>query len=1068
MDTKSDTEILNWKQSIRKTPDVYLGSSKDSIIASLILADKNFNCYIKKKCLYNLPILNCIREIVYNAFDNKWRDTKKDKLSTIKVEFKDKIISVWNDGKPIELIKHNFKYEDPQTNKITEINMYPPEAYFGWFLSSTNYNKKEKELKTSGKNGMGAKIVNVFSKFFLVECSDSKNQFKQLYKDCKAEQYTICPTSTTPFVKVTFELDYEYFNFFDEEIILEYLRKLLIDCSHQLKLKLWLNEEPIDMIEVNKYLKCYGIILSDPMLYFQKTINCESSTSVTKSKLEYSCIILQKQNDFKSIVFANGMFLIDEGTEIKNLRKELFDILCDRVAKHFKLANIDTKRFKDNLFIYLSIHSFDLMYSNQTKDKVTSAISYDIKITKQQFDTFLQFKFIQELEATLLKPTKKPIECKADEANLAGTSKALDCCLFITEGLSAKTFAVRGLQYLPGGRDIYGVFPIKGKFMNISKASISDILKNKEVVNLLNILNIEKDKDYTTPIHRKLLRYGRINILTDADMDGVHIKGLLLNFIYQINKSLFHLNFVQSLITPVARVFLKDKTIVNIYSMKSLQKYKNEKTKYYKGLATHSDQNKEVEDCFKNCSTTIFTLDNESEKSFSIMFDKETEERKQLIMNITEPSDMPKIITCTSFLIDHFNPEFQMEVQARNLPHFSDGLKISQRKILFTILKDTKYEIQIEQLVGKVMAMTKYHHGPDSLRESIKNLGQDFTGSNNIPLLIGIGEFGTRIENGDDSGAARYLHIRFNKFYNDFFSENDEFLNYVEDCGEKVEPECFYPPIPYCLINGCNSISSGFKPDFFPYNIVDLRETILDIVNGKEPKTLVPYFNGFLGKVEMINENKFKTIGILNINKGVYILDEIPIGTSFSDITELIKSFPDVTNLRIETTVKKIKVLFKSDATYDDLFKRLKLEKTHTIRIILFKNNKPLIYKNVTEYLKDFVKEYLIIIQKRKTCVLNSIKHKINLIDQKIRFLKDVRSETINIKETSEKIIDRLKELNYVDLNDNFSHLTNMSISTIAKDNFNNLEKQSANLNIEYNTLQSKTINEIYKDSLNL
>ena len=99
---------------------------------------------------------------------------------------------------------------------------------------------------------------------------------------------------------------------------------------------------------------------------------------------------------------------------------------------------------------------------------------------------------------------------KLDDANYAGTSKSKDCTLILTEGDSAKALAISGLGVV--GRDYYGVFPLKGKLLNVREALHSQILKNEEIQNIVKILGLTFGKEYT---ETSSLRYGHLMIMTD-------------------------------------------------------------------------------------------------------------------------------------------------------------------------------------------------------------------------------------------------------------------------------------------------------------------------------------------------------------------------------------------------------------------------------------------------------------------------------------------------------------------------------------------------------------------------
>jgi DNA topoisomerase-2 len=149
-----------------------------------------------------------------------------------------------------------------------------------------------------------------------------------------------------------------------------------------------------------------------------------------------------------------------------------------------------------------------------------------------------------------------------DDANWAGTRKSEEAILILTEGDSAKSMAISGLSVV--GRDKYGVFPLKGKVMNVKDASKEMIMKNAEITNIKKILGLETGKDYKDT---KSLRYGKIMIMTDQDHDGSHIKGLVLNIFQSMWPSLLKLNYITSMITPIIKA-TKGKKVKSFYTLK--------------------------------------------------------------------------------------------------------------------------------------------------------------------------------------------------------------------------------------------------------------------------------------------------------------------------------------------------------------------------------------------------------------------------------------------------------------------------------------------------------------------
>lgn len=181
---------------------------------------------------------------------------------------------------------------------------------------------------------------------------------------------------------------------------------------------------------------------------------------------------------------------------------------------------------------------------------------------------------------------------KLEDANEAGSKNSEKCTLILTEGDSAKSLAMSGLEVV--GRDYFGVFPLKGKLLNAREATNKQIMENQEIQNLMKIVGLQIGKAYDD---LKSLRYGSIMIMSDQDTDGSHIKGLIINFIHHFWPSLIraHHGFVKCFITPIIKT-IKGDTSNMFYSLHDYEVWseslntKGWKIKYYKGLGTSTDK----------------------------------------------------------------------------------------------------------------------------------------------------------------------------------------------------------------------------------------------------------------------------------------------------------------------------------------------------------------------------------------------------------------------------------------------------------------------------------------------
>ena len=181
--------------------------------------------------------------------------------------------------------------------------------------------------------------------------------------------------------------------------------------------------------------------------------------------------------------------------------------------------------------------------------------------------------------------------------------------------------AISGLSEV--GRDKYGVFPLKGKIMNVKDINTKRINENDEISNLKKIMGLETNKVYTSVDE---LRYCSIMILTDADADGSHIKGLLFNLFHSMWPSFMKLDkFMISMLTPIIKI-TKGKHEKSFYTLTEYDNWKNENesngwnVKYYKGLGTST--NKEAKEYFKNMKCINYTWEDTSNENIELAFNK--------------------------------------------------------------------------------------------------------------------------------------------------------------------------------------------------------------------------------------------------------------------------------------------------------------------------------------------------------------------------------------------------------------------------------------------------------------
>ena len=377
---------------------------------------------------------------------------------------------------------------------------------------------------------------------------------------------------------------------------------------------------------------------------------------------------------------------------------------------------------------------------------------------------------------------------KLDDANEAGGKNGYKCTLIITEGDSAKALAVSGLSVI--GRDYYGVFPLRGKLLNVRDANHSTIMANKEISELKQILGLQQGKDYADANARKALRYGHLMVMTDQDHDGSHIKGLIINFLHcywpQLLKSG---DFLREFVTPIVKV-TRNRVSTPFFTLKEYQDWRDQtggaansySIKYYKGLGTSTSI--EAKQYFSDLQQHELTFEWEDKNDAALIeraFAKSMADARKEWLRAYDPNvfvDHTKDTITYSDFIDRELIHFSNADNVRSIPSMVDGLKPGQRKILFSCFKRgksiIKNEIKVAQLAGYVSEHSAYHHGEASLAGTIVGMAQTFVGSNNIALLHPAGQFGTRLLGGKDAASPRYIFTKLPSLTRLIFHPDDD------------------------------------------------------------------------------------------------------------------------------------------------------------------------------------------------------------------------------------------------------------------------------------------------------
>ena len=857
-------------EHILKRPDSYIGSIEFQK-EKLWVYNSETEQLEFRDVKYVPGLFKIFDEILVNAADN-YQNDKSMKYIKVEIDRKNNRIKVKNGGKGIPIEIHK-KY-----------NMYVPQLIFGNLLTSSNYNDDVKKV-TGGRNGYGAKLTNIYSKTFIVETADEstgKKYYQKFYDNMlKFNEPIIEDYSKEDFTCITFEPDLPRFGMteLDDDIVALFEKRVFDMAGVTPKtVSVYLNGKKLKVKNFEDYIRMYLEAskeedeMDPPIVYESPHERWEVGMSLSESQ-------------FQQVSFVNAISTTKGGKHVDYCVDKIIKVIMEKIAKKDKNLNIKPQHIKQHLWIFVNCLIENPVFSSQTKETLTSK-KEDFGSEFEFSDTFLKnviktniverclrYAKTREEEKNLRKlnsGTKKTARLigieKLDDANWAGTKNSSKCTLILTEGDSAKSLAMAGIEVV--GRDAFGCFPLRGKLLNVRECSTHKILKNQEIQYLMKILGIKIGETYTDV---KNLRYGSILIMTDQDVDGSHIKGLIINFIHTFWPSLIKLNgFMRQFITPILKAS-KGKEVKSFYTIPEYEKWvkslhnntKGWKIKYYKGLGTSS--NKEAQEYFANIQRHRIDFeykDERDDESIDMAFNKKkAEERKNWLMNF-DPNTPPLNLDVSKISYNKFiNRElilFSMYDNQRSIPSVCDGLKPSERKILYGCFKkNLREEIKVAQLVGYISEHTAYKHGEQSLAGTIVAMAQNFVGSNNINLLMPNGQFGTRNKGGKDCASSRYIFTELNKVTRHLFNQNDSpLMDYIFEEGQKIEPNWYLPIIPMILVNGCEGIGTGWRSQLPCFNPHEIVRSLKSKLKGNGFTKLEPWYKGYQGEIKENPQNK--------------------------------------------------------------------------------------------------------------------------------------------------------------------------------------------------------------------
>lgn len=592
---------------------MYIGSIKPTTTNKWGPSEDNL--FNKKEVTFIPGFIKIFDEILINSVDESKREGSK--LNTIKVTIEGDTISVWDNG-GIPVLMHQEHQE------------WIPEMIFSNLKAGSNFNDDEDRL-TAGLNGVGSVLTNVFSEEFIVSTCDGKKHFYQVFSDNMRHRLSpVIKKSTKNHTEITYTPDLEKFGMttIDEDHRWVIEKRVIDVAGCNPNLKVYLNGELIQIKSFEDYIKYYK---SD---FFYET-NKDKSWSVG---------IAPSDDGFQQISFVNSNETYDGGTHIDYILNQIITQLREFFQKKHKV-DIKPSEIKNHIFLFVNSVVVNPSFSAQTKEKLITEskdFGFTFEVSDKMIKSILKSEIVESIldwiekkknaeESKVLRTLNKSRE-KVDKLIDAKGRDRSKCSLGIYEGDSASS-SFRKFR----SAETMGAFALRGKFVNVMDVPIKKLFGKgssgnwnyPEVINLINAIGLTIGEK----VNPKNLRYGKILIYTDADVDGNSISALLINFFYKFWPELFEYKMVSKVETPiVVSAAKKGKKKLYFYTQTEYNNWlksinpKDWDIEYKKGLASLVDD--EYDQIINQPKLTTILADDKSLEYLKIWFGNDSDLRK--------------------------------------------------------------------------------------------------------------------------------------------------------------------------------------------------------------------------------------------------------------------------------------------------------------------------------------------------------------------------------------------------------------------------------------------------------
>ncbi len=572
--------------------------------------------FIYKEITYNPAFLKLFDEIVSNSVDEHKRNPKLTWVD-IKIE-NNKIIIKDNGGIPVQIHK--------------EHKQYIPEMIFSNLKAGSNFDDSEDRIVV-GTNGVGSTLTNIFSKEFTISTCDGKKRFVQTFTDNMSKRTKPKVTAAkVNHTEISYLPDYERFGMkgIDTESLLMMKKRLCDIAASTPTLHLTINGQKIKYKNFKEYALQYT-----PTVMFEKSENWDIGIGLS-------------DRGYQAVSFVNSVETKDGGSHVNYVYWQVVNWLRTAIKRKHRV-DVKPSEIANHLFLFVNCTVINPSFSSQTKEKLITAAS-DFGTSHTLSDKVIRQVLNSEIIQSVLDWIEKK-QAAEERAKLRKLNKNLDkskvlklidakkrgdrskCTLAIFEGDSASS-AFRRYR----DPQTQGAFPLRGKFINVSGMTAAKVVQNKEVQSLMAAMGLKIGHEPND------LRYGKILLYTDADVDGNSIAALLINFLGKYWPELFERGIVCKVETPLM-VAKQGKKTLEFYTEEEYKEWESKEkslskwnVEYKKGLAALEDA--EYKEIIRDPRTFILTKDNNFIQTLKIWFSGDSEPRKKKILGENTEGDI--------------------------------------------------------------------------------------------------------------------------------------------------------------------------------------------------------------------------------------------------------------------------------------------------------------------------------------------------------------------------------------------------------------------------------------------